>query len=101
MPQAHSDLLDSSQPLPWEQPRVSEDDDLKLGKFRHGILQLLQRDPAARATARDFSVFVREVFSSVQIRPSQGDARPNAEGGMKTGGATTLFHDVNSCFQDT
>lgn len=57
------ELTDPAQLLPWEEGRISEEDQEKLGRFRKAIMKLLQRDPCMRATARQFSEDVRHVFS--------------------------------------
>jgi hypothetical protein len=57
-------LANSSMPLPWEEGCISMDDKQKLGKYRKPLLQLLKRRPSERATAKDFSKQMADIFIS-------------------------------------
>ena len=54
-------------PLPWEGALSAQLRD-KLGVFKEPVLQLLQRDPARRASMQYFSGMCRTMF---MIPPSQ------------------------------
>jgi hypothetical protein len=62
--QIFNQLASPQHALPWEEDRMSPEDMKKLGKFRKPIMKLLQRDPAQRDTALQFSKSMFEVFSS-------------------------------------
>lgn len=72
--QAHRALTDSRQGLPWEGGRLSPADREKLGVFWQPIMKLLQRDPCKRATARQFSEDVRNIFAPKPQRTFPGAA---------------------------
>lgn len=48
---------------------MSQGDREKLGVFRKPITKLLQRDPCMRASARQFSEDVRNIFAPQPKRP--------------------------------
>jgi hypothetical protein len=50
--------------LPWEEGRISREDEKKLGKFRNPILKLLQREPSERDSVRQFCKSMFEIFRS-------------------------------------
>lgn len=73
--QVFEQLADERRALPWEGGRLAAQDRRKLGMFRKPILKLLQRDPAQRATARDFcneccNLFTTNPLSNI---PSSSD----------------------------
>lgn len=85
--QAHADLTDPTRLLPWEEGRISQQDDKKLGKFRKPILRLLHRDPSMRVTAQQFSDDVQGLFADNQdAQPVQGPSGSmSAEADSSTG----------------
>jgi hypothetical protein len=62
--QIFNQLTSPQDALPWEEDRMSPQDMKKLGKFRKPIMKLLQRDPAQRETALQFSKSMFEIFGS-------------------------------------
>lgn len=72
--QAHKDLTDPAKLLPWDEARLSQADQKKLGRFQKAIMKLLQRDSCMRATARQFSEDVRGIFAN-EAQPGTASGR--------------------------
>lgn len=62
--QIYKQLATPDLTLPWEEGRLSSEDNKKLGRFRKPLMQLLQREPSQRATAMQFCKQMFEIFSS-------------------------------------
>ena len=62
--QVFEQLADETRALPWDDGHLASQDRKKLGMFRKPILKLLRRDPAARATAREFCTECSNLFTT-------------------------------------
>lgn len=72
--QVFSELTDPKHALPWESGRISRKDIRKLGNFQKPIMNLLQRDPCIRSTARQFCMDIRRIFGKSQESSFQTEA---------------------------